>query len=384
MPDIMQRMTQNEDWKREFWYVVFARRRPIRTTAIAVVLGAVLIVLFWPPRYEATASVLVRGKRADVSSSALDRVELRNPEISEQDVVSELEILRSPELASRVVAVRKSGDAAKPAELSRKEKMEEARAFLRNLDVTRVPASNVIRIRYSARSAQQAEEGLDALLNMYISYRAEVFNPTGQEAFFQERITHYREQLNRLMERIDQEGGDATPVFIDMKLKGNLDRLGSLQEQLGLLEMELATSAFRDNQPLLRRMQIVKDAITELESENRQIQRRRLAAESFVREAELISHSLDTFAQRAEEARIAESIAQSSLAGDVSILNRAEGTGELVFPKAVSTLVLGLIVALIAGLSVGFLSEFFEHTVRRPEDVARNTGLPVIGSLPKV
>jgi len=47
-------------------------------------------------------------------------------------------------------------------------------------------------------------------------------------------------------------------------------------------------------------------------------------------------------------------------------------------------LFLGLIVALITGLSVGFLAEFFDHTVRRPEDVQKNVGLPVLCSFPSL
>ena len=54
------------------------------------------------------------------------------------------------------------------------------------------------------------------------------------------------------------------------------------------------------------------------------------------------------------------------------------------FPRKGSTILLGLIVALITGLSVGFLAEFFDHTVRRPEDVEKNTGLPVLCSFPSL
>jgi len=414
MSDIMQKMTQEEDWRREFWYVVFARRRPILTTITAVLLGSVLIALFWPLRFESSASVLVRGKRADVSPSALDRVELRNPEISDQDVISELEILRSPELARRVAAYLKEHDEWEIGELDaqpdwvqtvkavagdlsnrvkwlermaprkREGAMSDARLFLRQLDVTRVPSSNVIRLQFAAHSPESAEAALDALLDLYVPYRAEVFNPLGQEAFYETRMKHYRTQLDDLVNRMDEEGSEVNPAFIDMKIKGNLERLVSLQQQLGVLEMELATSSFRDNQPILKRIELVKGAIDDLEKENRGLQRKRLSSESVFREANLIRHSLDTFAQRAEETRISNSIAKNNQAGDISVLSRARGTGELVFPKAMPTILWGLVVSLIAGLSVGFLTEFFDHTVHRPEDVTRNTGLPIIGSLPKI
>ena len=127
-------------------------------------------------------------------------------------------------------------------------------------------------------------------------------------------------------------------------------------------------------------MDIVKTAIAKLQKETNETQGKRLLADSVFREAELISHSYDTFAKRAEEAKINDSIARSRLAGDVSILSRGIGSAELVFPRKTPTLFMGVIVALIAGLSVGFLAEFFDHTVRRPEDVQKNTGLEVLCS----
>ncbi len=60
-----------------------------------------------------------------------------------------------------------------------------------------------------------------------------------------------------------------------------------------------------------------------------------------------------------------------------------EHTAELVFPRKTTTLLFGFILALIIGFSAGFLAEYSDHTVRRPEDVYRNLGLPVVCSIQK-
>ena len=381
MSDLMYKMSQEEDWKRELGHVVFARQRLILATAAAVVAGAVLVALFWPSTYAASSSLLVLGKRAQVSPSALDPVELRNPEVSIQDIISELEIIRSPELARRVVRKLRTQDGWKSGDLD-KNIVKAAHKLSRHLDVTSVADSSAIRLSFLGRSPKAAEQGLECLLNEYIQYRAEVFNPVGQDKYFEDRITHYRGQLNELVARIKSEGGEISPAFIDQIIAGNLQRLALLQQQQGTLEMELAVSTYVDNSPLLTRIAMVKSAIGDLQKETNEIQAKRLSADSAFRQAQLISHSLDTFAKRAEEAKINDSIARNRLAGDVSILNRATGTAELMFPRAGVTLLLGLIVALITGLSVGFLAEFFDHTVRRPEDVQKSTGLPVLCSFP--
>ena len=417
-----RKLTQDEDWKREFRYVLFARRRSILSTAVVVLAGAIAIVLFSPRQYASSASVLVRSKRAELGPATLVPVEVRHAEVGDRDVISEMEILRSPDLAVRVVnrlaaqglleaapaRSRPDGPSMTDSRVGRVTRraaetfgmldrltarggadsppsdMAHARRFLRHVDVTRVPASNVIRLRYVSHTLETAEAGLEALLDQYLQFRAELLNPVGQDTFFEDRRNLYRDELRAFMIQSDAEWGGANPAFFDMKLKGNLERLVALQKTLGELEIELATSSFLDNQPLKRRIDLAKSAIAELEAENRDIQRQRMVAEDALREAEIINQSLNTFAKRAAEARIQDSIAENDLAGEIRVLSRAAGSGVLVFPQARRILVLGLIAALATGLSVGFLAAFFDHTVCRPEDITRTTGLTVICSVPKL
>jgi len=381
MSDMMQKMTQEEDWKRELGHVFFARRRLILTTASAVMAGAVLIALFWPSTYAAKSSVLLLGKQTRGSSVVLDPMTLREPQISSKDVISELEIVRSPELARRTVRRLREKDGWDEARLD-KNLAKAARAFLGRLNAVGVADSSAIRIAFSGPTPEEAELGLDTLLDEYIQYRADVFNPAGQDKFFEERMEHYRQERDALAAQIASDEGEMNPVFIDQLIKGNLGRLALLQSQRSELEMELAVSDYLDNEALQARIEIVKKAITQLQKETNEIQAKWLAADSAYQQVKLVSQSLEMFAKRAEEVKINNTIARSQLAGDISVLNRAAGTAALVFPRRGATLFLGLVAALITGLSVGFLAEFFDHTVRRPEDVQRNTGLPVLCSFP--
>ena len=381
MSDMMQKMTQEEDWKRELGHVFFARRRLIVTTAAAIVVGAVLIALFWPSTYAASSSVLVLGKQAPAGSVVLDPIAHRTPQVSTKDVISELEIVRSPELVRRTVRSLREAEGCKE-ELLDKGIMKEARLFLGRLEAVGVADSSAIRVRLLGPTPEAVERDLDALLDEYVAYRADVFNPAGQDQFFEERMEEYREKRDELAAHIGREGGEMNPIFIDQLIEANLDRLAMLQQQKSELEMELAVSGYLDNAPLSARIKIVEEAIIQLQKETNAIQATRLTASSAYQQAEMIGHSLETFAKRAEEAKINNTIARNQLAGDVSILNRASGTATLVFPRRGTTVLLGLIVAVITGLSVGFLAEFFDHTIRRPEDVQKNTGLPVLCSFP--
>ena len=379
MFDQMHKTSHEEDWQREITHVLFARRRLMLTTAAAIVAGSVLVALFWPKTYEASSSLLLLGKRAQASPSALDIIELRNPEVSSQDIISELEIIRSPELARRV-ALQLRKDAGW-AESDLNEELEKAAGkFLSRLEAIGVVDSCAIRLTFKGRSAVAAEQGLETLLKVYTQYRAEVFSPPGQSEYFEKRIVYYQNQLDELVEGIQSQEGEVNPVFIDQVIAGDLRRLGALQQQLADLEMERATSTYVDNASLQTRIEMVQRAIKQLQKETNETQAKRLTADSVFRQVELIRRSLDIFAKRAEEARINDSIAREHLTGDISVLNRATGTASLLFPRKGLTLLLGMIVAMITGLSAGLLAEFLDHSIRRPEDVQNYTGLPVLCS----
>jgi len=380
MSNLIQKMPHDEDWKRELGHVIFARRSLIVTTAAVVLAGAVLIALFWPSTYVASSSLLVLGKRTQVSPAVLDVVELRDPEVTLQDIASELEIIRSSELVRRVV--QKVEEQQGRAPLSGDALLDRVNQFKKDLDVVGIEDSSAIHLRLSARSTEVAEMGLETLLDEYIQYRASVFNPAGQGKFFAERMAYYQEQYEDKIAETLEKGDDMSPEFLDQIIAGNLERMGMLQEQLGALEVELAVSTYKDNSELKGRIQMLESVAENLKKETRDVQAKRMAVDGPYRQALLMKESLDIFAKRAEESKINDSIARSRLAGDVSILNRATGTATQEFPQAGSVLIMGLVAAALAGLSMGFLAEFFDHTVRRTEDIQRYSNLPVLCSFP--
>lgn len=380
MSDVMQKMTHDEDWKRELGHVFFARRSLILTTAAIVFAGAVLIALFWPATYTASSSMLVLGKRSQISPAALDVVELRDPKVTSQDIASELEIIRSSELIRRVVQniqQKQGGD-----ELAGDKLLERIAGFRKQLDAVGVEDSSAIHLSLSAGSPEEAELGLETLLDEYVVYRASVFNPEGQSEFFADRMEYYQKQHDAKIAEMLETGDNMSPEFLDQMIAGNLKRMDILQESLGELEVELAASTYKNNSELLARIDKLNVLAEKLKKETAGLQTKRMAVDSAYRQAQLMKESLDIFAKRAEEAKINDSIAHSRLAGDVSILSRAKGTATLAFPQKGLVIVMGLAAAVLVGMSLGLLAEFFDHTVRRTEDIQRYSDLPVLGSFP--
>ncbi len=96
---------------------------------------------------------------------------------------------------------------------------------------------------------------------------------------------------------------------------------------------------------------------------------------------DLMQTSYNTLMKRWEEARIVNTSDENTLSL-ISITSQPYSSGTPVFPNKRTLIPLGVLVGLITGVSLGFLSEYFNHTIKRPEDIDRFIGLPTLFSIP--
>ena len=126
----------------------------------------------------------------------------------------------------------------------------------------------------------------------------------------------------------------------------------------------------------------IQDRIKYLDTRNVELHKQFMNAKRVQREAILLNASYETFSKRKEEARIKSRINANGLSSNVSILSRAFSTGKPVFPNKNVVIPLGLLVGFITGCSFGFMREYFDHSFKKPGDVQKYAGLPVILSIP--
>src|SRR5438445_8647514 len=86
------------------WAGLGFRQRRVIVSSFLLILGAVvLITLFTPRQYEAELKILVKGERADPLVTPEKDSIMPRPEVTEQDVNSEVELLKSRDLLEKVV-----------------------------------------------------------------------------------------------------------------------------------------------------------------------------------------------------------------------------------------------------------------------------------------
>jgi len=284
MPDedlIRRRVEASTPTMRELATVLF-RRRKVFVCASGLVLAATVLYLFAGARYEAHMTVMVRPGRADapVSAQANAPLDLTHLGITEEELNSEVELLRDDEVLRKVV--EQNGLAGRrdwfhflrlgegPAE--RVERA--ARRLAKKLDVESVKKTNLITVSYSSDDPRLAANVLQSVENAYLEKHTVVHRPGGEVRFFEQQTEESRRKLEeaklRLLQFTAEHGVVAAAQERDLAL-GKLSEvdasyrqtridLAEIEQRLWALQAQLAVMPERtttqvrtaDNPELLR------------------------------------------------------------------------------------------------------------------------------------
>lgn len=186
---------------RELAMVLFRRRR-VFVCVVVLVLAASFFYAFAGARYQAHMKILVRRERADAPVSAepdapLDRTRMA---ITEEDLNSEVELLRDDEVLRQVVEQTGVGRRdwlhfLRPGEGHAEQVDRAARRLAGKLQVEPLKKTNLITIRYGSEDPQTAARVLQAVASAYLEKHMQVHRPNGEFNFFVQQTGESRLQL---------------------------------------------------------------------------------------------------------------------------------------------------------------------------------------------
>lgn len=181
--------------------VVFRQRR-VFVCVSGIVLAAAVLYAFAGVKYQAHMKVLVRRGRADAPVSAQQDapLDLTRLAMTEEELNSEVELLRDDEVLRKVVEANGLGgrDWFHFLRLNegRPERVERAaRRLAKNLQVEPVKKTNLIAVSYAADDPQQAARVLQSVANAYLEKHTVVHRPSGEFSFFDQQRGESRLQL---------------------------------------------------------------------------------------------------------------------------------------------------------------------------------------------
>lgn len=185
--------------KRDLTAVLF-RQRTVLLSAFALALLAAVATGFWVPKYDAEMKILVHKQRTTsiVTAAADAPLQINPDQISEEDLNTEVEILKSEDLL-RAVVLQTGLAGAQPNDLR---VAKAVRNLGNHLNIEPLRRSNVIQVQYESGSPKKGAEVLQALSTLYLQKHLELHRSTGEFKFFDQQMLQYQQKLNEAQAKL--------------------------------------------------------------------------------------------------------------------------------------------------------------------------------------
>jgi len=204
---------------RDLLTIVFRHRRLMVISFLGILSAAIFAAVLEPNRYAAVMKILVKRERVDpvvtAEASALPQFALA---VTEEEMNSEVELLKSRDLLERVVLacdLQHQSDSAwskvLPAVTSRRKAMspekdtripKAVRTLEKALTMEVLKKTNLIAVHYQSSDPKLAAQVLTELSNLYLEKHLEMHRPPGAFDFFQQQTKEYRKGLTDAEERL--------------------------------------------------------------------------------------------------------------------------------------------------------------------------------------
>lgn len=223
---------QAENFLRELLTIYFAQQKLIITITLIIFLASASFAFTATPIYSAQGAILVRAAETQRNLNALE-TEIRTFQVTEEDLRSERELLRSPSV------IRGAIDrlAADHPSLENTPDWQKLRQHLK-IDV--IPGSRVINIELEGGDPDDTVKILDSILDEYIFRRARVLHPEGTGDFFSAQLEHFRDQLKQIEDKLTALAREIqTPNPIG-EIEHNMLSVQDLEERMSALRADEA------------------------------------------------------------------------------------------------------------------------------------------------
>jgi len=274
---------------RDLIAIGFRQKRAIVITFWSLLAGAILATVMMPADYMASTKFLIERSRIDPVVSAGHESESIKTDVTEEELNSEVELIKSDDVLRQVVVatglnhrhglMKYVDNLLGYVGLDQTEDQKTAKAAIRlgkELNIQLVKKSNLITVAYSSSDPKLAAKVLQCLDEAYLQKNLAVHHPQGEFQFFDQEAQAYQKNLadaeNQLKAFSEQQGGVSPQLTRDITLQklnefaANLQqtyadiastqtRIDSLEKQAGVTPERLTTqSSATDDAQVLQGM----------------------------------------------------------------------------------------------------------------------------------
>lgn len=231
---------------RELAAILFGRWR-LLTGSLVFLLLAIVVAIFVSPRYEAHFKVLLRRGRSDpvISPQAASVVNFTRPEITEEELNSEAELLRDEGLLEQVAQMAGVPPAASSGSERKVEVERAARNLSRRLSVEVLKKSNLIQVSYRETDPERAARVLSALADLYVQRHTALHRPSGEIDFFEQQTDETEKRLHQSEAELVRFTRSRGVVSAELERDIALQKLGEAEAAYRQTDQDLAETEKR-------------------------------------------------------------------------------------------------------------------------------------------
>lgn len=261
---------------RDFLYVVFKRKIQILVFFCATVLVVTLATFLWKPLYEASSQILVKVGREDFYIPAGGNM---NPVVRvdrEEQLNSEIEILKGRFLAEEVVKTMgptviyedlklddtKTGGPVANGKLHEMLIDEATLRFQEALSVTGIKKSNVIEVSFKHHDPKTAAAVVNDLVIFFLDRHLEVHKTPQSYKFFKEQSQTYKESLRKTEGKLQSLKAEHDVTSLEEERKLYLAQEVNLKDDLNRTLVQEAETRDRVLQ-IRRQLSATSETITQ-------------------------------------------------------------------------------------------------------------------------
>jgi len=175
------------------------RRPKLVAASFGLIFLATMVVVLFSARYESHFKVLLRHGRLDpvISSQPSTTMDFTRPGITEEELNSEVELLRDEDLLKQVAVTAAlvpadAGFSDRPTLIARA-----VRRIKNRLSVEAMKKSNLIQVTYRDTNPERAARVLAALADVYMNRHVNLQRPSGEIQFFDEQTAQSEKRLRQ-------------------------------------------------------------------------------------------------------------------------------------------------------------------------------------------
>lgn len=369
----------------DYLRVVRKRKRIIILAFLLVFLSTVYFTLRQTPLYQTACKVKIEQRK------------------SVAEILTEL-VTWSPgdEMASQANLIKSYQVMEKVAEELNKitpdmktiDRMASVKRIQSKVETEQIEYTNIIEISAASSSPEEAMILSNTVAKVYVEshFENKKREASNVKQFVKDQLDNYLEELQK-SERALQRFRQVNPLVVERDIKSASvvqedPRIASLKEEIVKLELELIAkkSQYTDEHPevIILKRQIdeakkdLSDTLDQLTVQQRELSTKEIQLIQLKRNVSIAEDVYMMFKTKYEEARILE----AEKARDVTIVEPASLPANPVSPNKNFNFVIGILSGLLFGLIMAFVTESFDTSIGRVDDIEELTKVPVLGIIP--